>query len=134
MSIFSSLRYLTDPVISAASKTVSHLLGDHHDWRTLSDEDVSKIFEHNSLSDMLFFEDYDPVHQLYFNRSSVGFVFELPMIMGGNDKDIKQINSIFENILNPKLKPSLQFLMIATDKIDHLFDVWRGELSKLQDN
>ncbi len=59
---------------------------------------------------------------IFFNKNSVGFVFEALPLIGSNEKIEQKLNSLFKNEL--PLGADIQFLLIASSKINHLLSSW----------
>lgn len=75
-----------------------------------------------SLSELLPYETFDPESGLFFNKQGAGFVLEMMPMMGSNDEMDRQLSGIFQHTL--PVGSSIQFLMVASQKVDSLFENW----------
>jgi conjugal transfer ATP-binding protein TraC len=76
----------------------------------------------HSLSDLLPYRSFDPYLQLFFNRSSVGFVIETLPLVGCEEDKALQLTGIFQHLL--PLGSSLQCLLLGSARIGKGLSAW----------
>lgn len=65
--------------------------------------------EHHYLHSFLPYETFDPEKELFFNRSSVGFIFEISPLVGNSEEMQREITGLFQNTLPEG--SSIQFML-----------------------
>lgn len=83
-----------------------------------------KYLRYDAFSTLLHYESYDLDHEIYVNRDSLGFVFEIPPLGGADDTTYSQLQNLFQHTL-PK-GSNLQFLMIASPRLYDQYDAWEN--------
>ena len=75
-----------------------------------------------SLGDLLPYQTYDSEYGLFIGKNSIGFVFEVGLFIGSDNKLESELSGLFKSILPGG--SSVQFLLSALPKVDHLIDHW----------
>ena len=75
------------------------------------------------LSDYLSYEAYDEELGLFINKHSAGFAIEVVPFTGSEDIHQKEINALFEEVLEEG--DSIQCLLLADHRIDPLLNGWK---------
>jgi conjugal transfer ATP-binding protein TraC len=91
--------------------------------RTHFDETFAEFKNFHRILDLFPYEHYDPKHQLFFNMESVGFVLEMPPLVGASDEMQKEISGLFQHLLPEG--SSLQFMLFADPNIDACLNRWQ---------
>ena len=78
------------------------------------------------LHHLLPYESYDPDSQLFFNTGSTGFVLQAEPLPGASLHDQSQIAVFFKQQDCLPEGCALQFLLIASPKLQPFMDYWRG--------
>ena len=89
---------------------------------TLSHSDIRRFFAIHRISEVLPYESYDAVSQLFFNKSSTGFIMEFPPLVGCSAETEKELSGLFQHTL--PVGSSMQFLLWADHKIDPILSYW----------
>ena len=70
-----------------------------------------------SLGDLLPYQTYDSEYGLFIGKDSIGFVFEVGLFIGSDNKLESELSGLFKSILPGG--SSVQFLLSALPKVDH---------------
>jgi len=93
---------------------------------------ANEFLQAHSLSELLPYRSFDPETQIFFNRSSLGFVIETLPLVGCGDEYPLQLTGLFQHSL--PLGSNLQCLLIASSRIEERVKTWeharqgRGEV------
>lgn len=85
-----------------------------------------------SLSDLLPYRSYDTEYGLFISERSIGFVLELGLFMGSEEKLENDLSGLFKSILPGGA--SAQFLLSAMPYVDHIIDGWGSSQSRKKDD
>lgn len=99
-------------------------LNEFGDRKPLS-EGISSIgdyFKTHSLNQIFPYENYDKTHQLFINRSTVGFVLETIPLVGCTEASQSQLSGLFQYILPEH--SNIQFLLLADPYIGKGLERW----------
>ena len=83
---------------------------------------ANEFLSTHSLSELLPYRSFDPETQLFYNRSSIGFVIETLPLVGCGDKEPRQLTGLFQHSF-PK-GSNLQCLLIASPRIGPVLKNW----------
>ena len=108
-------------------KAISKFFGDDEYLHNLEQKEINRFFEHHSMGDLLPYDSYDSEFELYKNKSSIGYVFEIPLIIGSSQDAHDSLVNIFKGVVKKEYNPNLQFLLISSDKIDEILNPWEAE-------
>lgn len=113
-------------------KTIAGLLGDsatHSFEKSEQDQAANACFSGHPLSSYLPYEIFDEDNGLFINKKSIGFAIELFPLVGSDHTAQKNINSLFEEILEEG--ESIQCLLWTDHRIDSLLDFWEEPRKKI---
>jgi conjugal transfer ATP-binding protein TraC len=91
--------------------------------QTRFDETFAEFKNFHRILDLFPYEHYDPKHQLFFNMDSVGFVLEMPPLVGASDEMQKEVSGLFQHLLPEG--SSLQFMLFADPNIEPCLNNWQ---------
>lgn len=83
---------------------------------------IGDYFKTHSLNQIFPYESYDTIHQLFINRSTVGFVLETIPLVGCTEVSQSQLSGLFQYILPEH--SNIQFLLIADPYIGEGLERW----------
>ena len=81
-------------------------------------------FQKDSFCENLPYLGYDEKTEIFINKSSLGFVIEVVPLVGASDSSKKEIQSLFDEILEEG--DSLQLLLWADHRIDSILKKWEN--------
>ncbi|KJV57493.1 F pilus assembly Type-IV secretion system for plasmid transfer family protein, partial [Orientia chuto str. Dubai] len=87
---------------------------------------IHKDFDRERLSKHFVYESYDEETQLFFNRSSIGFVLLAWPLVGATVQAQNEIAEFLKNDENLPAESSLQVLMIGNHHIEHFLNNWQS--------
>ena len=82
------------------------------------------FLKYHSLSELFPYEGYDEEHQVYINKNSKGFIFEIGTFTGTNINVERELASLFKTVL--PVGYNIQILCIASPKISYYIDNWQA--------
>ncbi len=85
---------------------------------------INKFLKYDSFGDLLHYETYDESYGIYVNPRSLGFILEIGVFTGSNEELEKEFAGLFQSMLPEG--SSIQFLLIASSKIDGILDYWEN--------
>ncbi len=112
-------------MLSTLGTKLASVLGEENEARVSSPMLTSaNIFLANhSFGDLLPYLSYEPDTQIFYNKSSIGFVFETLPLIGGGEEIQRQLTGIFQHTLPEG--SNLQFLLIASPRIEDWLLTWQ---------
>ena len=84
---------------------------------------ANEFLHTHSLSELLPYRSFDPETQIFFNRSSCGFVLETLPLVGCGEDIPRQLTGFFQHTL--PLGSNLQCLLIGSSRIETLLETWK---------
>lgn len=102
---------------------LSHFFGDQNSVSSSFEKARSEVFSRNSLADILSYEAYDEEFGIFIGKNSIGFAIEVIPLAGSEDVHQKEIDSLFEEVLEEGA--SIQCLFFADHRIDPFIDKWK---------
>ncbi|RZI47499.1 type IV secretion system protein TraC [Rickettsiales endosymbiont of Peranema trichophorum] len=114
-------------MLDSIARKIALYLGENSEFGVKSDQSfvLSKSREFlrwASLSDLLPYQSYDSEYGIFVSNNSMGFVLEIGLFIGSDSKLENELSGLFKSILPPGT--SIQFLLSALPKVDHLIDYW----------
>ena len=101
---------------------VARWLGE--DNQSIAYSSNNSLFEEKScLSDLLPYLAFDPIDNIFVNRQSAGFVFELSPLIGINSSQLEQLVGLFQHLLPEG--SSLQLMLYGDPTIHPLLSYWQ---------
>ncbi len=82
-----------------------------------------KLLNFYKMSDLLPYEYFDEKTHLFYNQGSIGFVLEVPPLVGASFEMQKEVSSIFQNLLPEE--SSLQVMLYADPHIGSDLEEWQ---------
>jgi conjugal transfer ATP-binding protein TraC len=79
-------------------------------------------FKNTSFSSLLPFESFHEEHELFYNKSSIGFSLEITPLVGSDDTIQREVMSFFQEVMEED--SNLQFLLFSDHRIEPFVDVW----------
>jgi conjugal transfer ATP-binding protein TraC len=115
-------------MLSKISSKVAKWLGEEECFGVKqADSDVLKkahdFLKYHSLSDLLIYEAYDAEYGVYMNRRSLGFVLEVGLFIGSDNRLENELGGLFKNILPPG--SNIQFMLTALPKVGNALEEWQ---------
>ena len=105
------------------NRKISRFLGeDTHHIEENSEIKVDDLFSSPTLSSFLPYEVYDKNNEIFINKKSLGFAIEMFPLVGSDIAAQKNINSIFDEILEEG--ESIQCLLWTDHRIDPFLEFW----------
>ena len=79
------------------------------------------LLDFPALGDLFPYEQFDPVHNLFYNTDSVGFGLQCPPLLGSSEEDEKALSELFA-----KIPPGagVQCLLFGDPRIDVSLAKW----------
>ncbi|MHB1910419.1 MAG: TraC family protein, partial [Nitrososphaerales archaeon] len=117
-------------MFSDITTKIASLLGENTDYGIAGDtfspsnRAASAFLQSHSLSKILPYLSYDPHSQLFYNPSSVGFVFETLPLVGADTSIERQLEGLFQHTLPQG--SNLQVLLIASPRIEEQLQTWQS--------
>lgn len=111
-------------------KKVTCLFGETSEFEEHADHSssVEAFFSNETLSSFLPYDVYDEEYGLFVNKHSMGFAIEMLPLVGGESNIQKDIQHIFDEILEEN--DSIQCLFWADHRIGSLLDFWEQPRSE----
>ena len=95
----------------------ARLVGDKTDFgariNPFQSEDIAKfdtVLNYGSWSEMLHYNTYDSDSQIFYNKSSYGFILEVSLLTGASEETVNILASILTDVLPEGV--DLQFLLL----------------------
>lgn len=105
---------------------IAKFLGERTDYgvrmSSPSVETQREFLETYHIQDLLPYETYDSINQIFINKDSVGFVIETKPMVGCSEDNQTEIGAIFQNILPEG--GSLQCMMWADPRVGNIMGHW----------
>ena len=92
---------------------------------TISPQELSALMDKDTLIPSLPYRLYNPDSQVYFNKETVGFVFEVEPIIGASKTTYQKITKLLQNIM--PVESTLQVLLLASDRVDSMLNFWADQ-------
>jgi conjugal transfer ATP-binding protein TraC len=118
-------------LLQTLGQKIASLLGDKDNSFSEKDSQRSSddCFSGNPLSAYLPYEVFDEESGIFINKKSLGFAIEMLPLVGSDNAAQKNINSIFDEILEEG--ESIQCLLWTDHRIDSLLDFWEEPRKKM---
>ena len=91
------------------------------------DSELSDLLAQCPLSSLLPYETYDPEHEIFINKRSLGFMLEVAPLTGATEANVQILGSLLTDVL--PVTADLQCLFWASDKIGSAIDAFAQERS-----
>ena len=91
------------------------------------DSEWSDLLAQCPLSSLLPYETYDPEHEIFINKRSLGFMLEVAPLTGATEANVQILGSLLTDVL--PVTADLQCLFWASDKIGSAIDAFAQERS-----
>jgi len=105
-------------------RQLTHLFGGQESAATASLA-KQEIFAGHPISSLFPYEAYDEEYGIFVNKNSVGFAIEVVPFAGSSEIHQKEINSLFEEILEEEA--SIQCLLFADHRIEPFLNSWKKQ-------
>ena len=115
--------------IQLIRKKLSRFLGETSSSMRETSGSSEDCFSKSALSSFLPYEVFDEENGIFINKKSLGFAIEMLPLVGSDHAAQKNINSIFEEILEEG--ESIQCLLWTDHRIDSLLDFWEQPREKM---
>ena len=115
--------------IQLIRKKLSRFLGETSSSMRETSGSSEDCFSKSALSSFLPYEVFDEENGIFINKKSIGFAIEMLPLVGSDHAAQKNINSIFEEILEEG--ESIQCLLWTDHRIDSLLDFWEQPREKM---
>ena len=106
---------------------IAKFLGERTDYgvrmSSPSVETQREFLETYHIQDLLPYETYDSVNQIFINKDSIGFVIETKPMVGCSEENQTEISALFQNILPEG--GNLQCMLWADPRIGDFIDRWQ---------
>jgi conjugal transfer ATP-binding protein TraC len=112
--------------IHALGDKVAHLVGEGSDDEPSNEHPLLQHLQIARLYDLLPYEAYDEQHQLFYNTDATGFVLLGSPIVGASLEDQGAFAEFFRQAENLPEGCSMQFLLVASPKIDARLNYWQA--------
>ena len=108
-------------------RRLTKLFGDPDSTATTSfdQKKLEEVFSGSPLASILPYEAYDEEYGIFVGKNSLGFAIEVVPLAGSDDVHQKEINSLFEEVLEEGA--SIQCLLFADHRIEPFIAKWKDK-------
>lgn len=83
---------------------------------------LNRLYNYQSISDILPYDSFDDKRDIYLNKDSIGFIFECDLMVGSGELVQRELSVLFDNVL--PAGSNLQFFLISSHKVGDITAEW----------
>lgn len=114
-------------MLAKLGEKLTHLLGEQ-DFGFQKPSELEDFYQRllnfSKIADLLPYERFDESTRLFYHQNTVGFVLEVPPLVGSSQEMQKEVSGIFQNLLFEE--SSLQVMLYADPHIGRDLERWQA--------